>query len=79
MEILPKDSNGFFHGYCEYYVYGKLSWRGVCFHGDDYGYHDSYNGDGGVDKEYSGYWLDDERISVDNAEGNCYIWSKKEL
>jgi len=42
-DIEETDSNGLYHGYQEWYMYGKLSSRLLMKHGDEIGY-EEYHG-----------------------------------
>ena len=76
-DILPTNKEGF-HGYCEWYwSNGQLGWKGTCSNGFKYGYQEQYRRDGSVNKDWVGYFLDDNRISKDNKEGYCYIWNRQ--
>ena len=78
-DIDPRNEGGYSHGYCKgYHSNGQLFWKGVYVNGQKYGYHDCYN-DGGVSIYLTGYWLDGNKVSTDNADGNCIIWGRVEL
>jgi len=78
-DILPRDSECRYHGYCEaYYGNDQTCWVGVRFHGVKYGYQKGFDYNGNIDKRNTGYWLNDARVSVSNETGYCYIWDKKE-
>jgi len=65
--------------YCErYYESGRLSWKGVIVNDKLFGYYEFYNS-GVVSKISTGYYLYDKKVSVDNENGYCLIWSKVEL
>lgn len=75
--IMPMDSRGKYHGYCEqYYDHGELFWKGVRIHGKNYGYFKCYSPSGNLDGVHTGYYLEADRISGDNIEGYCYIWNR---
>jgi hypothetical protein len=78
-DIVPTDEYGRLHGYCEEYYddSGLLSWFGVCVHGRWCGYVEDYYFTGVLDID-TGYWINDCKISSDNAEGYCYVWNKEE-
>jgi len=79
-DIAPINKGGFWHGYCkEYHDNGQLMWEGVCVNGGRCGYFESYWSDGSVDKYWTGYWMNGNRISDNNKQGYCYIWDKREL
>jgi len=75
-DILPKNEEGNWHGYCEQYWNnsGDLMWKGVRVNGLRYGCHEEYNG--GVYEYETGYFLGGIKVSVDNKEGYCFIWCK---
>jgi len=75
-DVIPKNAEGKWHGYCEEYYNGELYYKGVYVNGYRYGYHEEYNDDGSADEYYTGYFLDDDKVSNDNAKGYCYIWCK---
>ena len=77
-DILPENSKGEYHGYCkEYWDNGELFWKGVMINGREYGYGDMYDGDGTIDENETGYWMNGKIVSVNNEDGNCYIWNKR--
>jgi len=61
-----------------YYANDKLDWKGIRINGHWYGCIKSYNYEGGLD-DLTGYYLHDEKVSVDNKEGYCYIWDRDEI
>jgi len=64
--------------YCERcYPSDELAWKGVHVNGLDYGYHEWYNIDGSIWEKYTGYFLNDARVSDNNEIGYCLIWDKE--
>lgn len=62
-----------------YWGTGQLEWKGIVVNGAEFGYHEFYNRNGSVDKDYTGYYFNSDLISKDNVEGYCYICCKEEL
>jgi len=66
--------------YCEeYFDTGNLAWKGVLVNGEDYGYFEYYYDDGSIDVDFTGYCFNDYKVSANNEEGYCLIWSKAVL
>jgi len=78
-DIAPHNNKGERHGYCEFYWgNGELWDKGIFINGHRYGYFESHDRDGSVWKYGTGYYLNGDRINMDNKEGYCYIWNRKE-
>jgi len=78
-EILPTNDKGDWHGYCVKYYHsnGQLWWKGVWVNGGMFGSHEHYFYEGDINKSWTGYFLDGNKISDDNNKGYCYIWEKE--
>jgi len=78
-DILPRNKESKWHGYCEiYYSDGRLCWRGVWVNGLRCGYIERYDMNGSLNKNHTGCFVNGEKLSDDNPRGYCYIWNKKE-
>jgi antitoxin component YwqK of YwqJK toxin-antitoxin module len=83
-DIKSTDEHGQSHGYIEkHYANGRLWYKGAYDHGHVCGYYVEYCRYGKIDNNYTGYYVKGKRafdkISVDNPEGVCIIWNKREL
>jgi len=77
--IEPMKNRAEYHGYVErYHDNGNLKWQGVFVDGHIYGYHKDYNYNGSIWEDWTGYFMNDKKVSNDNEEGCCYIWSRTE-
>jgi len=78
-EIEPRNKEGLRHGYWEVHSsrnWGEWGWKGVQVNNRAYGYQEWYNENDGVNEDWTGYYIDDSKVSDNNDEGYCIIWNK---
>jgi len=78
--IVPKNEAGQLHGYCKrHYSNSQLAMKGVYIDGKLFGYIEEFYYNGSIWEEWTGYFLNDVKVSDSNESGYCYIWDKAVL